>query len=308
MILVDLPGHGESSDAGHRRPSGRGRAARRVQGLPGRAGPGPPARRRQLPRRPDRPRGRRRTATPAASPHCRRPGSGAPTPSFAYTRRIFTSAAALVERLGPRAEHLAHNRAGRGVDVQRADVAPDAGVPRPGAGRHPRVPLRHAGAAQAACRSHPVHRRDPRGRAGDDRLGRRATWCCRRGRPRWPAPCCRTPSTSRCAAPATSRCPTTRSAWRGSCCAAARRWPRVAPLTLVGRQLQPGANAPPPPESASLDWVRGRTDAAQHRHRPAPDRHRGRVRRRRDLAGVAARGPGPRAWPRPAGAAPWSRS
>jgi pimeloyl-ACP methyl ester carboxylesterase len=33
--------------------------------------------------------------------------------SFAYTRRIFTSAAALVQRLGPRAEHLALNRAGR---------------------------------------------------------------------------------------------------------------------------------------------------------------------------------------------------
>ncbi|MGH8961527.1 MAG: alpha/beta fold hydrolase [Jatrophihabitantaceae bacterium] len=32
---------------------------------------------------------------------------------FAYTRRIFTSAAALVERLGPRAEWLARSRAGR---------------------------------------------------------------------------------------------------------------------------------------------------------------------------------------------------
>jgi pimeloyl-ACP methyl ester carboxylesterase len=35
------------------------------------------------------------------------------TSSFAYTRRIFTSAAAVVERLGPRAEHLADSRAGR---------------------------------------------------------------------------------------------------------------------------------------------------------------------------------------------------
>jgi pimeloyl-ACP methyl ester carboxylesterase len=33
--------------------------------------------------------------------------------SFAYTRRIFTSAAALVQRLGPRADTLAQNRAGR---------------------------------------------------------------------------------------------------------------------------------------------------------------------------------------------------
>jgi pimeloyl-ACP methyl ester carboxylesterase len=33
--------------------------------------------------------------------------------SFAYTRRIFTSAAALVQRLGPRAERLAYSRAGR---------------------------------------------------------------------------------------------------------------------------------------------------------------------------------------------------
>jgi pimeloyl-ACP methyl ester carboxylesterase len=32
---------------------------------------------------------------------------------FAYTRRIFTSAAALVERLGPRAERLSRSRAGR---------------------------------------------------------------------------------------------------------------------------------------------------------------------------------------------------
>ncbi len=34
---------------------------------------------------------------------------------FGYTRRIFTSAAALAERLGPRAERLAHTRAGRNV-------------------------------------------------------------------------------------------------------------------------------------------------------------------------------------------------
>jgi pimeloyl-ACP methyl ester carboxylesterase len=49
--------------------------------------------------------------------------------SFAYTRRIFISAAALVERLGARADVLAHNRAGRQL-MYAALMAHPMRVPR----------------------------------------------------------------------------------------------------------------------------------------------------------------------------------
>ncbi|HZZ97043.1 MAG TPA: alpha/beta fold hydrolase [Jatrophihabitantaceae bacterium] len=112
VILVDLPGHGESPELVH-----DGRPVEDVlrdefkaflddQGL-------------------DRPHvagnslGGRIALEAGANGHARSVTALSPAGfwrtdgAFAYTRRIFTSAAALVERLGPRAEHLAQNRAGR---------------------------------------------------------------------------------------------------------------------------------------------------------------------------------------------------
>ena len=65
VILVDLPGHGDSPPLRHRRPAGRGRAARGVQPFLDEQGlVRPAARRRQLARRPRRARGRRQRPRP----------------------------------------------------------------------------------------------------------------------------------------------------------------------------------------------------------------------------------------------------
>ena len=140
VILVDLPGHGQSprwSPTAVRSPDVLREQFKQFLDRPGAR---PPARRRQLPRRPGRARRRRRTATPAASPRCRRPGSGAtsrrsPTPAGSSTR-----ACSVVDRLGDRAERLARSRAGRQVDLRRAHGAPRPGAVRPRARRRPRVP------------------------------------------------------------------------------------------------------------------------------------------------------------------------
>ena len=114
VILVDLPGHGESPDlVTHGRPVADVlrelfREFLEHQGL-------------------DRPHvagnslGGRIALEAAVNGHARSVTGLSPAgfwrseSSFAYTRRIFATAAAVVQRVGSRAERLAHSRAGRRV-------------------------------------------------------------------------------------------------------------------------------------------------------------------------------------------------
>ena len=62
--------------------------------------------------------------------------------SFAYTRQLFTSAAALSERLGPRVELLSRTAAGRRFVYGVLMAHPAPGLRRSRARRHPCVPIR----------------------------------------------------------------------------------------------------------------------------------------------------------------------
>jgi pimeloyl-ACP methyl ester carboxylesterase len=114
VILVDLPGHGRSPDL---MPDGRPipevlrdmfKAFLDHEGL-------------QRPHLAGNSLGGRIALEAAANGHARSVTALSPAgfwrteSSFAYTRRIFNSAAAVVERLGARADRLAYSRAGRRV-------------------------------------------------------------------------------------------------------------------------------------------------------------------------------------------------
>ena len=151
VILVDLPGHGAVA-AARSATAARWRTccASSSRQFLADAGPRPPARRRQLPRRADRADRRRR----GRRPQRHRAVAGrvlAQRRASSPTRgRSSCAPARWSERLGPRAEPFARTRAGRNVDLRPAVRPPGAGVGRPGDRRRPRLPLRPPGAAHAA--------------------------------------------------------------------------------------------------------------------------------------------------------------
>ena len=119
-----------------------------------RAGPRPPARRGQLPRRPRRAGGRRERARPQrhralAGRLLDRRGHVRLHPAPVHVRRRPRPATR------PAAERLAHTRSGRRLVYGVLMAHPGPGTRRPRARRRPRVLARPAGAADPARRSDP---------------------------------------------------------------------------------------------------------------------------------------------------------
>ena len=163
VILVDLPGHGESDPFCHRRAAGRRGAAPR---LPRSSSPSSSSTARTSPATRSVAGWRSRPVpqvTRAVSPRSRRPVSGAPRPRSHYTRRLFISAADAYRAArsdGP--ERLARTGAGRRI-MYGLLMSHPARVPADHAlGRLPRVLLRPSRAAHAARRPRPRSRRRSR--------------------------------------------------------------------------------------------------------------------------------------------------
>ena len=141
---------------------------------------------------------------------CRRPGSGATSAEFAYTRRFFTRPARSSTGSGRRAERAGPQPRRPPGDVRRAH-----GAPGPGPADHALGDVRAFAYARPALRTllaaaDAVHRRDPAPTCRSRSPGPPATSCCRRWQAETAKRRCRTPSTSCCAASGTCRCSTTR--------------------------------------------------------------------------------------------------
>ena len=173
VILVDLPGHGQSPALVTDGRPVQDVLREQFKAFLDDQRPRPPARRRQLPRRPGRARTPAPRATPASVTALSPAGFWRNGKEFAYTRQIFT-ARLRAERAAraPRADLLARTRGGRQLMYGLLCAHPARVSPDQAARRLPRLPARPARPAHPARRGRAVHRRDPAGRPGDHRLGR----------------------------------------------------------------------------------------------------------------------------------------